>query len=415
MTRQLLLARRIVDGAGSHIDHGGVLLTDGIIEAVGRATALGRPDGVEILDLGDDTVLPGLIDVHNHVTFSGDLRVQQQVLTHDTDAMLVQGRVNAAHLLAAGITTVRDLGALGDTLFRLAEEIVAGSTVGPEILPSTAQLTTVGGPNAALGGGCADLAAAKARIDADVALGARVVKIIATGSVSDTASDPTAPVFDDATVAGIVEHAHGLGLRVAAHAHGSAGMVQAARCGVDTLEHASFLTHVGTVDTATGESTPGLTTWPDEHVLSVLAEHRPWIVPTLATACAHSQVDRATPASLRDLEHRLRAGRLLLDRGLPLVAGTDGGGPGCPNLSLVVEIEQFRAIGMTAMQALVAATGDAAECLGLSDRGIVRAGLRADLIAVPGDPLQHPDVLRAPNLVVLGGRIVHRFAQRPTD
>ena len=415
MTRQLILARRVIDGNGAVIDGGAVLITDGLVQAVGPAAEVGRPDGVDILDLGDGTLLPGLIDVHNHVTFSGDMRVTQQVIAHDADAMLAQGRVNAANLLAAGVTTVRDLGALGDTAFRLTREITNGQSVGPEILPSTAQLTTPRGPNAALGGGCADLAAARDRIDADVAQGARVVKIIATGSVTDTASDPTAAVFDDATVAGIVEHAHSLGLRVAAHAHGTAGMAQAVRCKVDTLEHASFLTRVTTTDSGTagtGSAEPGLTTWPDPATLDQLAEHRPWIVPTLATAWTHTQVDRATPQSLRDLEHRLNAARLFAERGLPLATGTDGGGPGCPNLSLIVEIEQFRQIGLTPMQALDAATGGAADCLGLTDRGRLRAGLRADLIAVPGNPLEHLDALRAPTVVIAAGRIVHRVVQR---
>ena len=415
MTRQLILARRIVDGNGAALEGGAVLITDGLIEAVRSASEVGRPDGVDVLDLGDSTVLPGLIDVHNHVTFSGDMRVTQQVLAHDTDAMLAQGRLNAANLLAGGVTTVRDLGALGDTAFRLTREIADGRSVGPEILPSTAQLTTLRGPNAALGGGCADLAAARDRIDADVAQGARVVKIIATGSVTDTASDPTAAVFDEATVAGIVEHAHSRGLRVAAHAHGTAGMAQAVRCGVDTIEHASFLTHVTTIDSGaagSGTAEPSLTTWPDPATLDQLAERRPWIVPTLATAWAHTQVDRATPQSLRDLEHRLAAARLLVERGLPLATGTDGGGPGCPNLSLVVEIEQFHQLGLSTMHALLAATGQAADCLGLTDRGRLRAGLRADLIAVAGDPLQHLDVLRAPSVVVAAGRIVHRVEQR---
>ncbi len=415
MTRRLLLARRLLVGDGEVVDHAGVLLADGLIQAAGPAAAVGRPEGVEVIDLGDGTVLPGLIDVHNHVTFSGDMRVVQQVVAHDTDAMLEQGRVNAGNLLAAGITTVRDLGALGNTAFRLAREIADGRTAGPELLPSTAQLTTPTGPNFALGGGCADLPAARDRIDADIDAGARVVKIIVTGSVTDTASDPTAAVFDDDTVAGIVDYAHARGLLVAAHAHGTAGMAQALRCGVDTLEHASFLTHVSTVDSGTlGAHTeqPGVTTLPDQATVDLLAERRPWIVPTLATAWAHSQVDRATPSSLRDLQHRLAAARLMVERGLPLVAGTDGGGPGCPNLSLVVEIEQLERAGLSTTDALAAATGQAAKCLGLADRGLLRPGLRADLIAVPADPRQHLDVLRAPRLVVLGGQTVHFVTQQ---
>lgn len=415
MTRQLFRARRLVDGSGAAIDYGAVLIAGDTIEAVGRAVEVGEPDGVETIDLGDSTLLPGLIDVHNHTTLPGDMRIVQQIASHDTETMLAQGRATAADLLAAGITTVRDLGALGDVGFRLAREIADGRADGPEIIPSTAQLTSVGGPNAPLGGGCADLAGCVQRIDADAEQGARAVKIIATGSVTDTSSDPTQPVFDDATVVGIVEHAHRLGLRVAAHAHGSAGIAQAARCGVDSIEHASFLTRVDVTDAATPDapSAAGLTSWPDADVMAVLRAHRPWVVLTLAASFAHSQVERVTPTSLRDFAHRLQVGRLLLEHGLPLVAGTDGGSPGVPHLSLVSEIEQLHGLGMTTMDALLGATAHAAACLGLSDRGLLRQGLRADLIAVPADPLRHLDVLRAPSLVVIGGRTVHRVQLQP--
>lgn len=415
MTRQLLRACRVVVGSGTTIEHGAVLIAGGTIEAVGRSAEVGEPDGVEAIDLGDATLLPGLIDVHNHVTFPGDMRIAEQIREHDTDGMLAQGRAVAADLLAAGITTVRDLGAVGDVAFRLTRQIAAGLAAGPEILPSTAQLTSVGGPNSPLGGGCADLAACVERIDADAAQGARVVKIIATGSVTDTSSDPTRPVFDDATVTGIVEHAHQRGMRVAAHAHGSAGILQAARCGVDTIEHASFLTHVELTDAATprAPSTAGLTSWPDITVMAALQAHRPWMVPTIAAAFAHTQVERVTPFSLRDFAHRLQVGRLLREHGLPLVAGTDGGSPGVPHLSLVAEIEQLHALDMTTMEAILSATGHAAACLGLTDRGVLRQGLRADLIAVPGDPLHHLDVLRSPALVMIGGRIAHRMQVQP--
>ena len=107
----------------------------------------------------------------------------------------------------------------------------------------------------------------------------------------------------------------------------------------------------------------------------------------------------------------MAVGRILLERGLLLVTGTDGGSPGCPNLSLIAEIELFHGLGMTTMQALTAATGQAASCLGLPDRGQLRTGLRADLIAVPGNPLRHLDLLRAPALVVIGGQVAHRFEE----
>ena len=413
MTRRLLRARRVVDGTGGVLDHGAVLLADGRIEAVGRCVDVGEPDGVDVIDLGDSTLLPGLIDAHHHVTFPGDMRLVEQVTQHDTEAMLAQGRAAAADLLAAGVTTVRDLGSVGDVVFRLAREIADGRTVGPHIIPSTAQLTSVSGPNSPLGGGCADLSACRRRIDADAEQGARVVKIISTGSVTDTTSDPTRPVFDDATVTGIVEHAHGAGMRVAAHAHGPPGSAHAARGGGDTSAPARCLPPGDTSDVAgpPGPTTTSLTPWPDEGAIRALRDHRPWIVPTIAAASAHAQVDRATPATLRDLAHRLRIGRMLLEQGLPLVAGTDGGSPGVPHLSLVVEIEQFHRLGMSAADALTGATGGAAACLDLPDRGALRTGLRGDVIAVPGNPLHHLDVLRAPSLVAVAGQVVHRVEQ----
>lgn len=420
----LLRAALLIDGTGATVEHVAVLVVGDLVEQVGAQQDVVPPDGADVLDLGDATLLPGLIDSHVHLTFPGTPELFTQVLDDDRATMLAQGRSAAAELVRAGVTTVRDLGALGDPLFRLRREIEAGDTPGPSIVASTAQLTSPDGPNAVLGGGVADVGAALDRIDADVDRGATVVKVIATGSVTDPRADPTVPVFDDATLRGIVEGAHVRGLRVAAHAHGTAGITQAVRCGVDSIEHASFLAHVGCVELGPGvvsrpalpsPTADALSPWPDGETLAVLADRRPWVVPTLTTVVAHTLFGPGTAAAVRSFAHRREIAGLMLERGVPLVAGTDGGTPGSPHVGLVVEIEQLHASGMTALEALGAATGGAAACLGLEDRGVVAAGRRADLIAVPGDPRGDLGVLRLPSVVVQGGRVVHRIEEAVDD
>jgi len=119
-----------------------------------------------------------------------------------------------------------------------------------------------------------------------------------------------------------------------------------------------------------------------------------------------AQPGRSRHAPVHSGPREPHAGRTAAPRARTAAAtGTDGGGPGCPDLSLTLDIALFHQLGMTPMQAMVAATGQAAACLGLSDRGVLRAGQRADLIAVPGNPLLYLDVLRAPTLVIIGGRI----------
>lgn len=150
-------ARRALIGNGQRIDDAAILVQDGLIRAIGEAAQIGQPSHATVVDLGTDTILPGLIDTHQHISFSGDQRLIEHITQRDTEAMMAVGRLAADDLLGAGITTVRDLGALGDVAFRLAREVTEGRINGPEIVASTAQLTTPGGPNAFLGGGCADL------------------------------------------------------------------------------------------------------------------------------------------------------------------------------------------------------------------------------------------------------------------
>ena len=136
-------------------------------------------------------------------------------------------------------------------------------------------------------------------------------------------------------------------------------------------------------------------------------------MPTLAAAAAHSLFVTPTPDSVRAFAHRVDAVRRLHDLGLPIVAGTDGGTPGTHHLGLVVEIEQLHAAGLTADQAIAAATSNAAACLGLDDRGVLEPGRRADIIAVPGDPRRKLGHLRRPLLVMQHGVTVHELTEHP--
>lgn len=195
---------------------------------------------------------------------------------------------------------------------------------------------------------------------------------------------------------------------------------QAARCGVDTIEHASFLTKVrtsgatdeagGSVSAPAAAGSPTTRSYPD--TLAALVAHRPWIVP-------RSPPPTRTPSSTEPTRRAFATSRTGPRSGAPPGAwtvaghGNRRGQPGRPQLGLVVDIEQFHQLDMSTAETLIAATGHGADVLGLTDRGVIRQGIGADIVAVSGDPLRHLDALRTPSMVMQGGAVVHRVHQQP--
>ncbi|MGW4946465.1 amidohydrolase family protein [Actinoplanes sp. NPDC004185] len=381
---------RVFDGERMH-DGGAVVLVSGGRIAEVRFGTDAVPDGLTVSEAPDGTLLPGLIDAHVHLCAdSGPGALDQLAARPDAE---VSGVIEASlrAQLAAGVTTVRDLGDRRDAVLHWRASAVAGL---PAVVASGAPLTTVGGHCWSLGGEVSGAAEVRAAIRQRAAAGADLVKIMASGGVFTPGTDTTRPQFTDDELAAAVREAHDHGLPITAHAHATAAVRQAVRAGVDGIEHCTCVTATGTRvedDLATALAEAGIA------VCATLGSDPAVVVPPAVLAMA----ERAglTQAGLQNGVARLyRAG-------VRLVAGSDAGiGPAKPHGILPVTVAEYVDSGVDPAAALAAATSVAAEVCGLGERkGRIRLGFDADLLLVDGDPTRDIATLARPRVVYLAG------------
>ncbi|GIF95908.1 amidohydrolase family protein [Catellatospora citrea] len=356
-----------------------VQVTDGRILSVDRTGA--APTGSrDVLDLGPRScLLPGLVDTHVHLAFdAGPDPVAALVKTDDAE-LLTHMRAAAQSALRAGVTTVRDLGDRSYLALALAEEFRRQPELGPEILAAGPPLTTPGGHCHFFGGEVEGAEALRAAVRERHARGCAVIKIMASGGHMTPGS--VAPHDSQYTLADlrvVVEEAHGLGLRVAAHAHGVAAIKNAVAAGVDSIEHVSFLTGDGTT--------------PDQDVLAAVAESDSFVSLTLG-------LDPRFPNPAMSSPHAsvvLDAYRDLHKLGAKVVIGSDAGiGPFKPHGVLPYAVSDLVQLGISSpREALAAVTSLAAQACGVDGRkGQITIGADADLLAVHGNPMEDPAAL----------------------
>jgi len=363
---------------------------------------------VPIVDCGDATLLPGLINAHVHLTLSGSMDVLEDYLAErDAGTAMLTARAvaNLEAAVAAGTTTVRDCGTLNDVAFAVRAGVEAGGINGPRVLTSGAGLTTTGGH-------ChffchqvdttADLCAAVAE-QADA--GADFIKIFATGGNLTPGTNPFAAQYSADQIRAVVETAHDAGLAVAAHAHAPEGIANAIAAGVDTIEHCNFETEAGVAY--------------DARLVDQIAEAEITVCPTVngrkpfapeeleEFLATHPVARRLWPrmTEIRQNSHRM------FDAGVALIGGNDAGAiagidfGGYPlGVASMADGGQFP-VGLSCLDALRASTSLAARACGLTDTGRLEPGLRADLLAVDGNPLDRIGDLERVKLVACNGRI----------
>jgi len=393
----VLKAARVIDGTGTAaISNGVVVILDDKIMAVGPAASVNIPSGAKVIDLGDATLMPGFIDAHTHIIgrVVGDPEGDSAGLKDYNSFGAILGTRNAERTLMGGFTTIRNLGAGNFDDMALRRAIDEGWIVGPKIIAAGHGIGITGGhcdengykPGVDEGSyktGIADgPEQVRAAVRYQVKYGAAVIKTCATGGVLSEGDAVGATQYTYEELKAMVDEAHKLERKVAAHAHGTEGIKIAVRAGVSSIEHGSFL---------------------DDEGAKMMAKNGTFLVPTLM---AGEGVERlAKNGILKGYrgEKALAAAaamrngiRFAVANKVPIALGTDAGviphGTNGHEFTLMVEWG-----GMTPMDSIVAGTMNGAKLLGIDKtHGTLSVGKFADIVAVPGNPLT--DIKRMENV-----------------
>ena len=404
----VVTADRMVDVlAGATVEQPVVVITDGrIVSVTARGGARPNvPAGARRIDLPGRTLLPGLIDAHVHL--DSDARISGYRGLEYTDSFWeAVGASNAKKMLDAGFTTVRNVGSRNFNDVGLKQAIEGGYIQGPRIVPATYAIGATGGhcdPTEGLPPHFRDVAAPQVADSPESfrklvrtlrKYGAEVIKICATGGVLSKTDAAGAQQLTYDEMKAIVEEAHMLGLRVAAHAHGTQGINDALRAGVDTIEHASLA---------------------DEESFRLAREKGKWFSMDIYDddyILAEGEKNGVHKESLekeRLIGRRQRETfRAAVRAGVKQIFGTDNGGvfpAGWNGRQFAKEVEW----GMTPLQAIQSATSEAARALDREkDIGAIAPGRYGDIVAVAGDPLKDVRLLEHPDTVIKGGEVVKR-------
>lgn len=391
----LVNAHLIEGNPGGYAGRGGVLIADGRIAASGpdvRADSIGE---VPMVDAGNRTILPGLIDCHVHLTWSAQASpVATLIEERELPATLaLRAGANALAALQRGTTTLRDVGSPNAVIFALRDAIARGVSPGPRVVAAGCVITTPSGHCHYVGRHATDAGSARDAAIAQLEAGADLIKVMTSGGLHTPGSDPASPQFSVEALRQIADAAHAAGRRVTGHATCDAAIAAAAEAGFDSIQHGSNLQPATAA--ALARANVGITpTLDTRHFLNLHLDD-PAIPEVIRT--------RARTTSL----NRGDAYQVALDAGVTVTAGTDSGTTFVPHGALPTEVRLLHAGGLSTRDAIAAATWTAAHEVGLAGVvGTLAPGASADLLVLNGDPLSDISALEDVALVVLSGRQV---------
>ncbi|MBQ76293.1 MAG: amidohydrolase [Gammaproteobacteria bacterium] len=383
---------RIWNGVDDSIDSGvdAVMFENGDLTFVGSSEDLSRESVSVVRDMEGLTMIPGLIDAHVHLCLDPHVKnpLDQDKLSEEEQFKAMVSRAGA--MLAAGITSARDLGGGRWLELIIRDRIASGELAGPRLLCAGQPITSPRGHCHFWGGEAADGTDVIKVLTRQIEHGVDLIKVMATGGNITPGSKPVDAQFDQEILSLIVDTAHKHGLSVAAHCHGTAGIRNAAAAGITTIEHCSW---VGREGWAKGF---------DPEVLALITRQGIWVSPTINSGWKRFMGNSDYVDLLGGNYARMR------EAGVKLIASTDAGIPNVLHHDLPTALPVFANIaGLRAVEALRSATSDCAEAIGLGGiSGQIREGYSADFILFDGDPTLNLDVLAAPVQVYKQGEPV---------
>jgi imidazolonepropionase-like amidohydrolase len=404
-TRPAVVFRRVavIDGTGTapQPDHW-VLVEDGRIAGSGPeplpASHPAAAERVTEIDGSGHTLLPGLINCHVHLCNDGSADTVRQVAGDSVPMATLRAVKNLGIALAAGVTTVRDCGAADEVAIELARAVADGLITGPRILAAGRVITMTGGHGHFIGREADGPDAVRRATRAELKAGAHFIKAMATGGVLTPGVEPDHSGLAEDELLWVARTAHSAGRRTACHAIGGAGIKNALRAGIDSIEHGFHL---------------------DDESLELAVGNGTFLVPTLvaiesitANAGRPELPDWVIRKARTESGAHRAAFAAAVAAGVNIAAGTDAGTPFNPHGDLARELGLMVDYGMTPMQAIVAATANAARNLDLPEVGTIGDGQQADLILVAGDPAADISLLGQVALVMRHGQVLHDTLHR---
>ncbi|HAX24067.1 MAG TPA: amidohydrolase [Chloroflexi bacterium] len=389
-----LLAKTVFDATGDEfIRDGFVQIENGKIKAIGRREDLGSAaSGAR--DLGDATILPGLVNMHTHLTLSGSRQCLHDALYDTYEQKMMRAVEHARQAIMSGVTTIRDCGTLDSIVFSVRQASADGLIAAPHVWASGNVLTSTGGHCYFFGNEVDTVEEARRAVREQVKAGADFVKVMATGGGLTPNTNPREAQFDEAQMKAIVEDSARLGRYVAAHCHGTPGIRNAVAAQVRTIEHCSFMVPDGVHY--------------EQPVADEVAEKGIYVCPTFGVGERARQwmeqegIDNPFAATRNQ---RVDSLRKLWDTGVKFVSGNDAGVTMTRFDDFQLDLELLvEHVGASSAQAIRTGTSQAAEAIGSDDFGSLAPGKRADILAVRGNAMDDIGALRNILLVLKSGQ-----------